>query len=87
MLSFLHMNLAMAGQEERHWRAEKRREKQRVAKQNRARVRRGLENGNYEAVLEDAAIPVRQRVAELHVGSNKARAHRFESVSDVRESP
>jgi hypothetical protein len=76
----------MAEQDQRYWRAEKRREKQRVAKQNRARARRELETGHYEAVLEDAQIPTRLRVADLHIGGNKPRHDRSARSDALGES-
>jgi hypothetical protein len=51
-----------------------------------AHARRELETGHYEAVLEDAQIPTRLRVADLHIGGNKPRHDRSARSDALGES-
>ena len=73
----------MSGNEERNLRREKRLQKRRTARHNRARVRRALNDGTLsraweaiacdEAVTGEVEIPRWQRVGEIHIGRNALR--------------
>jgi hypothetical protein len=73
----------MPGNEERNLRREKREQKRRTAKHNRASVRKALHDSALgraweqieydEEVLQEVEIPRWQRVGEIHVGRNAPR--------------
>lgn len=76
----------MPGNEERNLRREKREQKRRTAKHNRANARKALHFSALgraweqiecdEEVLEEVEIPRWQRVGEIHVGRNAPRRPR-----------
>jgi hypothetical protein len=68
----------MAGNIERILRTEKRLQKRRIAKRNRAHARRALSDVAPESAWDDQEIPRWQRVGEIHVGRNAPRRPRDE---------